>query len=329
VTERRDGVALERPAVVVASDGTFTVPYVGDGRYELGPALGFVDVPAQAASGGDWVAIEGGVARPYVEAVPSIPPRRRAEWTVDVRSLPDGSDGKVPYGVLAEDDRVFVALPRPGRYRLALSIPGDDAGPPLDGGADVEVSSDPVRIDVLFSAAPHGTVVVRATDVGESVRGAHVSLDGGRERSLFPAISPEARFAHVRAGPVVARVRWSGDERAIELVAGDVAAGETLLLSVRPAPGGRVRVRPPADAGDGSWRLSWEADGAPYGVAGAVDLVESREHGGWVTENPLRPGRYRAHVAREGARETATVEFEIRAGEVTEGTPADGAATDG
>lgn len=56
----------EHAPVWIADDGTFQVPYAGNGRYRLRPVLGYLDVPARIVRGGDEVTFADGRVRPWL-----------------------------------------------------------------------------------------------------------------------------------------------------------------------------------------------------------------------------------------------------------------------
>lgn len=323
------GPEIELDPVVVRYDdagrvGLFEVPYSDEGRYRLEPVLVFVTTPAAETRGGETITIEPAHLRPWIVAEAAPWPDNTAELEVRVEALGEGRTlFPVPHGPLDAEDAVYVVLPEAGHYRIALVLRGTKERPPREGTVEVEVGdSGPHRVRVPVTEPQWGAVLVRL-EATAGREGATVSLLTPERRpvTVLPGLGDTARFEHVRAGPIVARVLWNDPEAAVGYLAGTLENGKTLEIGAAPLVGGRVEL---SGTGPGlvtdarPRRLAWEADGTPYGnVAGEMRFVRRRGTARWHTSGRLAAGSWRATLGRGGAAPTQRVAFEVRAGETT------------
>lgn len=294
------GPPVEHPSVRIAPDGAFEVQYAGAARYELTPRVGFLAPGGRReAEGGDRDLELPLAPRPWLELERSLLPPGGPLPRVLLRR--EGADDDVlpAFGVLLTAQRLAVAAPAAGAYRLLLSTAGDDEAPPRSGEARVEVpAAGPVPVTLSLAPLPHGTVEVRIAAVPP--RGGDVTLLPERTRTWLQGFEGRAAFPHVPTGRAYALVRWRDPALAADLLTGEVAAGATLALTARAEPGGWVRVDlagTPAERSAAPWALRLAAGATPYGDAeGTLPLV--REGAGTRATGlfALRAGAYRAHL---------------------------------
>jgi len=323
-----DGREVAFPRVRVEDDGSFVVPYAGEGRYKVTPVLQFARVPPKRVRGGEEVEVEGAVANPWLvleglEVEEDAPPP-----AANVTRIDEAGETHVSVWAFFDAKRGWMlSLPGPGRYRVALTRRGTNDAPPAAGLAEVDVEgSGPHAVAFELAPVPSGTLEIRVV-AAESDGGADVEVeaDGTRHATVLLALGDVARVPNVRAGPFTALVRFTAKQAAVRFLAGEVVAGETTQVEAQAVPGGTLigrgrGARLGEDTRDR--RIAWKAGGSPYGDApGEVTLVREAGKDRWTCPWPLAPGRYAATIApwpREGPGESASLVFEIRAGEATE-----------
>lgn len=309
--------------VTVEDDGTFEVPYAGEGRYHLEPRLAFVDAKDVTVRGGMDVEIEATALRPWV-VIPTAEWGTRAELAqVRCLSLPDETPTHIPFGLSADSDAWRIALPAPGRYRIVAHTRGDDRHAPTSGAVDVDVAGPGGHVAVLpLTPVPAGELQVTIQSRPDRRQGATISLlePSTRAVTVFPRISPTARFPNVRAGPVRLQVTWRDPEAAPLFLVGDVEADGVLALEATAMEGGLlalVPAAPTAHRASASYRLTWAEGDSPHGdAAGDVGLIHLAGNRNLNATARLLPGRYEATFVRDDE-PALPIAFEIRPGELT------------
>ncbi len=317
------GRPVPYPTVTVEDDGSFQVPYAGEGRYHLMPRLAFVEAKESTVQGGMDVAIEATALRPWV-VIPTAEWGTRAELAqVRCLSLPDETPTHIPLGLSADSDAWRIALPSAGRYRIIAETRGDDRHAPAHGAVDVDVAGPGAHVAILpLSPAPAGELQLTTRSRPDRRQGATVTLlePSTRTATVFPRISTTARFANVRAGPVRLQVTWRDPEAAPLFLVGDVAADAVLALEATAVEGGLLAVVPPAGAvvpASASYRVAWAGGDSPHGdAAGAVGLIRLAGTRDLNATARLLPGDYTATFTADDE-PAVPIQFEIRPGELT------------
>ncbi len=321
--------------VTVAEDGSFRVPFSGQGLYRLVPHLDFADVEPKTVAGGQEAVLGPAVARPWIEADVADADAGARPVVYDV--LATGPTDAAPWRgtwTRVKDATVWFALPRPGPYRIAVRVAGDADHAPEHGSA--EVTADAPRgytVAVPFDETPWGTVVVDLDEEGATRRGASVRLvepAPERQTTCLPGLGTSATFPHVPAGDVEAVVEPRDETRATLFLAGTLAAGQTLHLAAHEVRGGRFAlVDENAAEETGDRVVRWErgrdepggARVAPDGVGtGSVRLRRVPGAPRWESARRVPPGRYVVEVLAPG-RDAPIVpdrRVDVRAGETTE-----------
>ena len=168
---------------------------------------------------------------------------------------------------------------------------------------------------------PHGTVEVLCAQV--PARGGDVTLLPERTRTWLQGFPGRAAFPHVSPGQAHVLVRWRDPALAADLLAGEVAEGQTLALQARAEPGGTLRLDlagTPAARSPEAWALRLAAGSTPYGAAeGTLPLAREGVSDVFAGLFALRPGAYRGevHPRTPGGGAALPVRFTITAGAST------------
>jgi hypothetical protein len=309
------------PDVPLAPDGTFLVPFVGAGSFELEAEVGGLGRTrlARVEGGAD---VELALADPpqAVEVVLTPAPDERAGPARLAVQREGGQEGVLSLAPDAEG-RARVPLPRSGLLRLRATVEGSAAMPPsASEPLHLDAADLPLPIVLPLGEAPHGALLVAlAPEAARSFRGASVRA-AGREASLLKGFATEVRFPHLAVGPVAVEVSFADEEMGWFLAQVAVEAGGETRLEVACLRGGPLVVALPRE-GDGDARapsalwLAWDAGDTPCPGPGRLLLAPQaslppRTYG---SPGALLPGTWRARV-EDAAGGTTEVRFEIRPG---------------
>ncbi len=232
-----DGGRIPLAIVRVQKDGRFIARRTGKGRYELEFDLDFFP-------GTTTLTVLGGAGFEVTPSQPAVwltlahPEVDLTKRSVLVRTYASGDEVEPGAQLAPGDGSSYVALPRPGSYRLALVVGGSDAYPPLDATVAFDVVAGAAQATATFSERRHGTLIVRFGEgaFGQA-RGATVHLLGHpfeRTATAIPGLAESVTFKHVAATEATeVLVEWDDEAgRASRREQVMVKAGEVTTLVI-------------------------------------------------------------------------------------------------